>query len=79
MHRFGFRSTLLPVLFVWFLLLPGAADASAFERLFAPAAELWECRQQHDASNRRQIDHATWSRFVETYLKRSTDGMCRFA
>jgi hypothetical protein len=69
----------LPALLVWFALLPGVADASAFERLFAPAAEFWERWQQHDASNRRQIDHATLSRFVEMYVKRSTDGMRRFA
>ena len=79
MHSFQYRPTLLPVLLVWFALLPGVVGANAFERLFAPDADLWERWQQHDASDRRGIDHASWHEFVQTYVERGSDGMRRFA
>lgn len=74
-----YRSPPLPALLVWLALLPGVVHASALERLFAPDAELWERWQQHDASDRRHIDHGPWSGFLGAYVSRSPDGMTRVA
>lgn len=79
MHRFSHPSHLLSALLVWLALLPAVGNASAIERLFAPAASLWERWQQHAPADRRQIDHSAWDRIVTTYVARSSDGIRRFA
>lgn len=78
LHRFVYRAPTLPALLMWFALLPGVAGAGAFERLFAPKAELWERWAQHDPGDRRRIDHAAWDRLVATYTVPSDDGVRRF-
>lgn len=79
MYRINHRSAIFPALLIYFALLPGAAGAGTFERLFAPKSELWERWTRHDAANRRQIDHAEWNRFIGAYTERSDDGIRRLA
>jgi hypothetical protein len=79
MYRFVYRAPVLPALLLWFAILPGVAGAGAFERLFAPKAELWERWTQHDDSDPRRIDHADWERFIAAYASQSEDGVRRVA
>lgn len=43
----------------------------------APAAKLWPRWEAHDASSRATVDHATWDRFLKTYVSRHDDGVNR--
>ncbi|MCB1800204.1 MAG: DUF547 domain-containing protein [Gammaproteobacteria bacterium] len=79
MKRFDHCPSTFPALLLGLMLLPGLVGASALERLFAPDAELWPRWQAHAADDARVIDHATWDRFLKTYVKRSGDGMRRVA
>ena len=65
------------LLFAWFVVLSGVANASAFERLFAPKSELWDRWVQHEPSDTRKISHDAWNRFLNTYVMRSEDGVVR--
>jgi hypothetical protein len=47
------------VLAIWV----GATQAEA-----APRAELWVRWQKHDATNKENIDHSAWERFLKKYL-----------
>lgn len=79
MHRVVYRTPFLPVLLMWFAVLPGVAGAGALERLFAPKSELWAHWARHDAADTRRIDHAEWDRFIATYARPSGDGVRRLA
>lgn len=67
------------LLLAWFIVLPSVVSASALERLFAPKSEPWDRWVQHEVSDRRQISHDTWDRFLDTYVMRSGDGVMRVA
>ena len=73
------RSPSYVLLLAWFILLPGVVNASALERLFAPKSEPWDRWVRHEASDRRQISHNAWNRFLDTYVMRSEDGVMRVA
>lgn len=60
-----------------FSLTPVLSHAGAFERLFAPKAELWPIWQAHQPNSLKQIDHGTWDRFLQKHTKASTDGINR--
>jgi hypothetical protein len=77
MTRFVYRSALFPALLLWLLVLPGSVSAGAFDRLFAPKAELWERWQQHAASDQRQVEHGVWEDFLQAYVVDSADGVRR--
>ena len=79
MNSIGYRLTLLPALLLWLVPLSEGVQASALERLFAPDAELWGFWQQHDESDRRQVDHSPWNHFLDTYVSRPSDGVVRVA
>lgn len=67
---------MLPVLV---MLIPATGSANAFERLFAPKAELWERWTAHDASDSRQISHAPWDAFLRRYVVPGDDHFNRVA
>ena len=77
MTRFVYRSALFPALLLWLLVLPGSVSAGAFDRLFAPKAELWERWQQHAASDQSQVEHGVWEDFLQAYVVDSADGVRR--
>jgi hypothetical protein len=60
-----------------FSLQPVASQAGAFERLFAPKAELWPKWQAHQPDSQKQIDHSAWDRFLQKYVQAGADGINR--
>ena len=65
--------------FAVLLLLAGAADASALEKLFAPKSELWSRWTAHDETSSRRIDHSAWDRFLDRHVVTGNDGVNRIA
>jgi len=59
------------------LMFSNMASAGAFERLFAPSAELWPLWQKHDASSTQEIDHSLWNSFLTKYVATGSDGISR--
>ncbi|WP_415883683.1 DUF547 domain-containing protein [Neptuniibacter sp. QD34_54] len=41
----------------------------------APSAELWDFWLKHDQSSTATIDHSAWDRYLQRYVKRSSDGI----
>jgi hypothetical protein len=72
MLRFGARIALLAL-----LILP-LAGLSSIEAVFAPKARLWARWQAHDPAATARIDHAAWSRILETYVMPDAEGLNRF-
>jgi Protein of unknown function, DUF547 len=68
MHR------LLVVLLLGGLLAPPMAAAPAGA---APKAELWARWAAHDPRSTTRVDHGTWARFLQLYLRRGADGISR--
>ncbi len=62
---------------LFFSLQTGISHAGAFERLFAPKAELWPKWQAHQPDSQQQIDHSAWDRFLQTTIQPGTDGINR--
>lgn len=68
-------------LFTTLLCLLGNSlvHAGAFERLFAPRAELWDTWSQQQAVSTKTIDHSTWDRFLQANVLAGDDGINRLA
>ncbi|MEM1130419.1 MAG: DUF547 domain-containing protein [Pseudomonadota bacterium] len=54
------------------LVLPAFGSV---QRFLAPDAEPWPFWEAHDPTSRRTIDHGAWAAFLDTNLRRSTDGV----
>ncbi len=67
------------MLLLYLVALPVIGQASYVERLFAPKAELWPRWESHDPTNKRQLDHTAWDRFLEKYTHLDDDGIVRVA
>jgi len=69
------------ILRVWllalFLLFPLLVNAGAFERLFAPEAELWELWQTHNEESSNIIEHKNWTLFLQNNIHQGKDGVNR--
>ncbi|HEX6014773.1 MAG TPA: hypothetical protein VFY87_23870, partial [Geminicoccaceae bacterium] len=61
---------LLVVLLLGGLLAPPMAAAPAGA---APKAELWARWEAHDPRSTTRLDHGTWARFLQLYLRRGAD------
>lgn len=79
MRKLSKRTVFMATSILWLVLLSNIASAGVLDRLLAPKAELWERWNQQDAADQRSIDHASWNRFLATYVKPSADGMNRVA
>ncbi len=59
------------------LALPlGGIDS--FEALAAPSADLWPRWQKHDPAATQTLDHSSWDRLLETYIRPDGKGLNRF-
>ena len=57
-----------------------AKRKAAFDRRFFPEkARRWRRWKQHDAGNRRAIDHGAWAAFLATHVRVGGDGSTRVA
>ena len=65
MHRLAFAV-------LGFLMLTGSLAA-------APAADAWRFWDAHDAASTTTLDHAPWTRLIQTYRTVGADGVARFA
>jgi len=74
-HRLS-RSGSLFVLLLMFVL-PGMAQASALERIFAPKAERWAFWDSSNAGATQKIDHSQWSTLLGRYVDQGEDGINR--
>jgi hypothetical protein len=45
----------------------------------APAADAWRFWEPHDAASTQTLDHAPWTRLLESYRVSGADGVARFA
>ena len=45
----------------------------------APRSILWERWTAHDRSSTTTVDHAPWTRLLKSYIRKSPDGVDRFA
>ena len=61
-----------------FILLPGFSLVW-LERWFVPAVELDDHWQRHQLNSTIVVDHSAWTRFLESHMKRGTDGVNRLA